>query len=495
MIAAATQQQFIGHRGAVSAAHPLAVDAGVAILRAGGSAIDAMVAAQAVLCVLAPEAGGIGGDALLLVNEPDGSVTAISGTGRWPIRADPDAPCHDGGASVTVPGLVGAWATANASYGRLSLKKCLAPAVELADKGIQVTRATAAAATQQRDRLVAGGAGEWTMAISAAGTVVQQPALAEVLRGLACDGPAILSTGPFARAIADVVRRHGGALTADDLAAHETLVTEPISTSFGGGRLYVQPSPTQGVLLAMSAEWLSNSSEREELEYSSTWLDHVGIELTEAVFQYRSRVAEGTALLSQSLAIDPIRAARRGGPRAYLHTAGVATADADGQVVSSLMSVFDDFGSCVFVPELGIVLNNRAGGFTTGPNRPQPGERPVHTLAPALWRGRDESVALATPGADGQIQTLLQVLCRWLLLGEDLQPAIAAPRWRSEAEVLLIESDHPNFDSLTHRGHPTVARPRGDGVFGAVVAVAFNRRDGSTQAWGDWRRDVSADAA
>src|SRR6185295_344565 len=94
--------------------------------------------------------------------------------------------------------------------------------------------------------------------------------------------------------------------------------------------------------------------------------------------------AQGEALLAHSLAIDFNKASHRGGPRAYLHTAGVAAADAQGDVVSSLVSVFDDFGSCVFVPELGITLNNRAGGFTTGANSAAPGKRPVHTLAPAL---------------------------------------------------------------------------------------------------------------
>ncbi len=96
--------------------------------------------------------------------------------------------------------------------------------------------------------------------------------------------------------------------------------------------------------------------------------DHVAIELTQAAFAHRSDVVLGEELLERVLQVDLEKASLRGGPRAYLHTAGVATSDADGRVVSSLVSVFDDFGSCVFVPELGITLNNRAGGFTTGAN-------------------------------------------------------------------------------------------------------------------------------
>jgi hypothetical protein len=131
-------------------------------------------------------------------------------------------------------------------------------------------------------------------------------------------------------------------------------------------------------------------------------LDHAGIELTEAAFAFRDRVHEGTSLLAQPLRIDLSRASRRGGPRAYLHTAGVAAADRFGTVVSSLLSVFDDFGSGVFVPEGGFVLNNRAGGFTAAPNDARPGKRPVHTLAPMLIETERGALALATPGADGQ---------------------------------------------------------------------------------------------
>lgn len=488
-------QLVSGYRGAVSAAHPLAVEAGITALRAGGSAVDAMIAAQAVLCVIAPEACGLGGDGLALVAEPDGAVTAINGTGRWPTHADPSAPCDDSGPSVTVPGLVDSWTTANADFGRLSLSSCLLPAITLADEGIPISDATIEAAAEQRDRLVAGGASGWVMATARAGEHVKQPILAEALRAIAGDGSTALATGAFARAIAGAVQLHGGALDLDDLADHHTLLTPSVSTNFGAGRLHVQPPPTQGVLLAMAGEWLSNASQRQQVEHSSIWLDHIGIELTEAVFQFRNRVAEGASLLGQPLEIDPVRAARRGGPRPYLHTAGVAVADANGQVVSSLVSVFDDFGSGVYVPELGITLNNRAGGFTEGPNRPRPGHRPVHTLAPALWSGPDETLALATPGADGQIQTLLQVMSRWRFLGDDLQQAINAPRWRSQGDELLLEDDHLNYQPLADRGHATVSRRRGDGVFGAVVAAAFERGDGSTRAWKDWRRDVSAGVA
>ena len=189
--------------------------------------------------------------------------------------------------------------------------------------------------------------------------------------------------------------------------------------------------------------------------------------------------------------MNPERASRRGGPRAYLHTAGVATADRHGMVVSSLISVFDDFGSAVFVPEAGIVLNNRAASFTDGDNAPAPGKRPVHTLAPALLeQGVGSILALATPGADGQVQTLLQVLSHLRYTGQDLALGLAAPRGRSESGQLLIEAGHHATAELRRRGHDVIERAPGDAVFGGVVAAGFT--GGAPYAAADWRRAIVA---
>jgi gamma-glutamyltranspeptidase/glutathione hydrolase len=218
------------------------------------------------------------------------------------------------------------------------------------------------------------------------------------------------------------------------------------------------------------------------------------VELTQAAFSLREDAAEGLALLPRLPPIDPERAERRGGPRAYLHTAGAAAADADGLVASSLVSVFDDFGSAVFVPEGGFTLNNRGAGFTGGANAFRPGARPVHTLAPALVTRGDEVVALSTPGADGQVQTLLQVILSWLVEGRDLAEVVAAPRWRSEDGRLLVERGHPARDDLAARGHEVVDTDRGDVRFGAVTAAGLV---GGEAPWAlpDWRRTTWAGVA
>jgi gamma-glutamyltranspeptidase/glutathione hydrolase len=164
--------------------------------------------------------------------------------------------------------------------------------------------------------------------------------------------------------------------------------------------------------------------------------------------------------------------------------------DAQGMVISSLVSVFDDFGSCLFVPELGITLNNRAGGFTDGANAAAPGKRPVHTLAPALLTTAQGVLALATPGADGQVQTLLQILVAIQRERLDLARAIARPRWRSENGLLLIEQSHAGIDRLAALGHRVTALADGEMRFGAVVCAG--RIDDEPVAAADWRREIAA---
>jgi gamma-glutamyltranspeptidase/glutathione hydrolase len=269
------------------------------------------------------------------------------------------------------------------------------------------------------------------------------------------------------------------------LNRHRSVVASPIETLWGELRIATQPPMSQGVLLNMAAVGMSRFADLPvELD------DHIAVELTEAAFAYRADVSQGSALLEHLLAADPQKASNRGGPRAYLHTAGVAAVDAQGRVVSSLVSVFDDFGSCVYVPELGITLNNRGAGFTEGANAFAPGKRPVHTLAPILVHTPQGVLGLATPGADGQVQTLLQILVALQREGVDLAQAVARPRWRSEGGKLLIERSHPRRDALAALGHQVVALPDGDVRFGAVVCAGWI--DEGPIGVADWRRETAA---
>ena len=472
-----------GHRGAVSTAHPLATSAGQFALTMGGNAVDATIAAQAVLCVIAPSACGLGGDALALIYEPGRGVVAVNGVGRSP--GDPTfTSVANRGSSVTVPGIVDAWSVMHARHGHLPLPVILEPAIGLARGPARLAGDVAKAVVEQRQRLSQGGADDWpVLGAALAGTAVTQPELADTLDEFARAGPACFYSGRLAEAMIGAIRRHGGLMSPSDLEAHRTMTGRPVATALDGVTLSVQPAPTQGVLLAMVFRHLAKLGIK-----TPDALDHCGIELTLSAFEHRDDAASAASLLALELHHDPREASRRRGPRAYLHTAGVAASDGSGQVVSSLVSVFDDFGSCIFVPEGGFTLNNRADGFTGGPNRPRPAAYPVHTLAPAMVETEGSVIGLATPGADGQIQTLAQVLSRMLLLSEPLPAALDAPRWRSEDGRLLIEDDHPSRNMLAQRGHDVVPLGAGDSRFGGIVCAGT--MGSAPFAAADWRREV-----
>ena len=475
-----------GQVGAVSAAHPLAVSAGQEMLARGGSAADAAIAAQAVLCVLMPDACGLGGDMLALVQTPGAAAQAVNGTGAAPMRLSRVS--DDGPDSITVPGIVDGWCCMSRLHGLVPLAQVLEPAMRLARSGIRISASLSVTVAKHRERLLQGGAGGWGLLGARAGDRLRQPELGALLECVGSAGRAAFYEGAAARRIAHAIGVLGGALDENDLAAHETVMATPIATCWDELTVSTQPPMTQGILLNMSVQALSRLGALDE-----SVTDHAAIELTNAAFAFRDRVAEGPSLLEHALPIDLERASNRGGPRAYLHTAGVACADAQGMVVSSLVSVFDDFGSCVFVPELGITLNNRAGGFTAGANSAASGKRPVHTLAPVLLQTPQGTLALATPGADGQVQTLLQVLMGLHLDDLDLAQAIARPRWRSENGVLLIEQSHAAVDRLRARGHRLTPCTVGDLRFGSVVSAGHI--DGEPIAVADWRRLAAAGVA
>jgi gamma-glutamyltranspeptidase/glutathione hydrolase len=482
---ASAASSAVAPRGAAASAHPSATQAAARTLRDGGSAVDAAIAAQAVICVVMPQAAGLGGDMLALVHD-HGQVAAVNGTGLSP-RSMPSVPENSGGTSVTVPGLVDGWVTMNARWGRLPLKTVLAPAIEVANVGVLPDATLAAAVGRHRARLEGGGAEDWSL-LSALkrphdGLWIQRR-LADLLQHVAKRGRAAFYSGPAAAAVVDAVGRCGGWLDLVDLADHVTPCPPPVTVDWGEGQVHVQPPMSQGVLLAMALQKVRRLvDDRVPID------DHVLVEVTEAAFAHRSSCLRGADLLNEDLRVDLLRAARRGGPRAYLHTAGVATVDRHGQVVSSLVSVFDDFGSGVFVPELGIVLNNRAAGFTDGDNTSAPGKRPVHTLAPAMVTSPFGVLGVATPGADGQVQTLLQVLTAMAFTGQSVDDAIDRPRWRTQDGDLLVETGHPATEALVAKGHRVVPMTPGADVFGAVVAAGTYP---TPRAVADWRRQGSS---
>ena len=480
-----------GALGTVACGHPLAASVGVETFRAGGGAVDAALGTAAALMVLMPEACGLGGDAFMLVRSPSGEITAINGSGAAGAAVAPPL-VPEGAAMAAVPGAVAAVCDAHARFGRLPLEQVLLPAVGLAGGGFPIGGGLLRMIQEERELLERGAPG-WVFLDPGLrrGSLVRQPELAGLLQRIGRHGARVFYEGHCARAIERAVGAAGGSLAAADLAEHATVVRAPLEGSYRGFDVVVQPPVSQAALVLMALDALERSGTSSAAERA-----HVLVEAIEAAFQRKHELnADGAAerLLCEPLDVDPARPAqRRGGPRGGLHTTSVAAAGADGQVVSMLVSVFDLFGCGVLVPECGFLLNDRLSGCSTEPGSPNavaPGRRPVHTLSPTLVSDAVRAFALCTPGGDGQVQTLSQLIDAIATDGANLPRALDRPRWRSSEGQLRIESDYDSevLASLERRGHDLVRMEPGAAAFGAAVAAGIDSRTGTPFAASDPR--------
>lgn len=487
----------VGSRGVVATAHPLATLAGVEVLRAGGNAVDAAIAAAGVACVVLPQMCGPGGDAFLLTYEAErGRVTAISGSGPAPRAASPEVyrqrgyhtMPREGILSVSVPGAVDAWVRALALAGTRPLAELLEPAISYAEEGFVVTPSLAADIWSQRVKLQADPVAREVFLPGGepprAGEVLRQPDLGQSLRRLARD-PADLYRGELARRLLACSQAGGGLFAPEDLASYASEVGDPLATTYRGMTVFQTTFPSQGFILLEGL----NILEGFDLGVPDTATAvHLMVEAQKLAFEDRLRFAGDPRrvpfplgrLLSKEYAarrrreIDPDRARPGwypGADRSDGDTTYLAVADGRGNAVSLIQSLSLAFGSGVMVPGTGILLNNRAGrGFTLMEGHPNclgPGKRTVHTLnCYMVFRGGELWLVGGTPGGDGQPQWNLQILVGLVDRGFDPATAVEFPRWTSypgtdpahwgEPEELRVEARMPAdvVAELERRGHP-----------------------------------------
>lgn len=486
-----------GRRGAAATGHPLATAAALRAYEAGGTALDAAFAAAYVLFVVMPDACGIGGDAMFTVRTAGGELVSFNGSGTSPRGFAGTVPA-DGARTTAVPGAVAALTAAHHRHGSLDPGFLLEPAVRHAREGFAVHDSLLVALARQRGRLERRAAGwELLTADLAPGRLFRQTALAEVIDAIGREDPDAFYEGPVAEAIEAAASVDAAQLCASDLASHETVVARPLSVSFRGATVFGQPPVAQAVLGLMALQVLDHLDDTDPVTRH-----HVAIEALKAAFTHRDRIADpdaGPALLELDLAVDRERARTRGGATGQAHTTGVACADATGMVVTMVVSVFDEFGCSRLVAPYGFVLNNRMFGFSSDPASPNaagPAKRPVHTLSPMLLDTGDVVLALSTPGADGQVQTLTQLLELIRVDGLSFTAALDAPRWRSIDGGLTVEEGFPApvAAALGSRDHAITWAPRGGEAFGAAVFAGFEPHTGSVFAAADLRRDAWAGA-
>lgn len=536
----ATRSVVWAPHGLVAAAHPLAVQIGIDVLREGGSAVDAAIAVNAALGLMEPTSCGIGGDLFALVWDAEsGRLHGLNASGRAPAalraemvpaRANGTMPLYSPYA-WTVPGAADGWFTLHERFGRLPIERLLEPSIRYAEEGFPVTQVIAGA--WARSARVFGekpGFAEVFLPGGRApreGEIFRNPALARSYRLMAEGGRKAFYEGEIAREIVAFSERNGGFFSLEDLAGHRSDWVEPLSTEYRGVTLWELPPNGQG-LAALQMLNILETFDLRSMGRDSADFWHVMAEAKKLAFADRARYYADpdftdlpvAGLLSKEYArrraalIDMKRAARSVDPGNPALEEGDTTflvaADSRGNMVSLIQSNYTGFGSGYVVPSLGFGIQNRGTLFTLEeghPNRLEPGKRPFHTIIPAfLTRDGEPWVAFGLMGGAMQPQGHVQIVVNLVDFGMNLQEAGDAPRFNhsgssqptgtlmSDGGALHLESGIPVEvrRELVRRGHRLEDAV---GIFGGYQAVALSpvgagwagatesRKDGCAQGY------------
>jgi gamma-glutamyltranspeptidase/glutathione hydrolase len=507
--------------GLVATDNHLATAAGIAVLRDGGSAVDAAVAAAAVCTVTQPHRTGIGGDLFALVYDArTREVQAYNGSGVAPKSLDrgafPNGYPKGGPRVATVPGVLAAFADLMEDHGHLGLERALAPAIQYAEEGFPVSDGLAEGFVDSGARLdeecarVFGPVGRFPRA----GEILQQTDLAQTLREVVAQGTAAFYGGDLGARFADGLATMGGHITLDDLAAHATDRPEPMAVTYRGLRIFGQPPVSQGHILLEELA-IAEGLDIKEYPWGSADLVHQMVEIKKMAFADRDAYAgdpKHVGFEVERLFDRPFVAARRraiparaseradAGALAALatDTTYMAIVDRDGNAVSLIESVFSEFGSASMVPGTGILLNDRLTGFSldaASPNVLASGKRPIHTLNTVIALGGvTPRLVFGTPGRHAQVQTNFQLAVALIDHGMDVQQAIEEPRWYHESgRALKIENRfaQQTRKGLTAKGHEVTLVGDWAEVTGGAQAIAIDE-NGVFSGGADPRREGNA---
>jgi gamma-glutamyltranspeptidase/glutathione hydrolase len=548
LLAAALSVTAASPRGAVATAHPLASEAAAAVLRAGGNAADAAVAAAFALSVVESHSSGLGGGGFALYWDARAEKAyALDFREVAPAAARADMflldgkpqprRSLDGGLAVAVPGAVRGYAELARRFGTRPLAELVAPAAAVAERGFRVGRGYAEAAARRRECLAGdpAAAGEFLrrgedgrLAPLPVGARLVRRDLARTLRLIGRRGPDAFYRGPLAEKIAAAVRARGGVLTADDLARYATRERTPLEGSYRGRRVVSFPPPSSGGAIVIALlQALEGEDPRAGGYRPERWL-HAQIELEKRLYARRAALfadpafapglaAEVKALLSPEAAralraqvgARATPAADLGAGRAAVapeapHTTHVSVVDGEGNAVALTTTVNYFFGACVVVPGTGILLNDEMDDFEvapgvpnayglvgTGLNVPAPGKIPLSSMAPTFLldaQGRLELV-VGSPGGSTIPTTVAQVISHWVDDGMRLDEALGAPRLHHQylPDVVMVEPnglEAATAAALAARGHALEVAKR---PIGNAMAVRIDWETGSREAASDPR--------
>ena len=506
--------------GMAATSHPMATLVALDVLRAGGNAVDAAVAAVAVQCVVEPAMTGIGGDCFVLLAPAEGGVVALNGSGRAPAAAtaerlrelgvdELEGTVH----SVTVPGAVDAWARLVERHGTRDLVELLQPAIRCAEEGFVVTPRVAWDWARDGERLLQSSGGRVIYLpddrAPVAGQKMRLPALARTLKTIAAHGPDAFYRGELAERMVAYLSSEGGLHTRDDFAAASGEFVTPIRTTYRGLEVYECPPNGQGVIALLMLNILEGF-DLGALEPDGVERLHLEAEATRLAYRDRNACLADPAavdvpvgrLLDQGYAaqlrarIDPERVlVDLPAPLLPEHrdTVYLTVVDRERNVVSFINSVFDSFGSGLVCPETGVLFHNRGKSFSLDPAHPNviaPDKRPMHTIIPALAfeHGRP-TIAFGVMGGHYQPVGHAHVVTNLVDFGLDPQAALDAPRAFAQDGELRLERGiaRATAEALARLGHRVVSagRPLGGGQVividharGVLLGGSDPRKDG-----------------
>jgi gamma-glutamyltranspeptidase/glutathione hydrolase len=517
----------ITQQGMVATSQTLASQAGAQILAKGGSAVDAAIAANAVLGVVEPMMNGIGGDLFVIYwDAKSGKLTGLNASGPAPRALSADflkkqgfQSIPEGIHSVTVPGAVDGWAKMHARFGKLPWKELFQAAIAYAEEGFPVT--------EDAQRYWAGSAAPLRSQAETArvylpagraprvGEVFKNPEMGRALRMLAEKGPDIFYKGEIADAILKTSKSLGGTMTGADLASFSAEWVEPISSEYRGWHVYELPPNGQGIAALEMLNIMDAMPAGKGSPYTADEL-HRRIEAMKLAYsdlRYNGdpRFADipVRGLLSKdyarkrAAAINPGKAncAVAAGMPVFGETTYLTTVDKDGNIASWIQSLYDYFGSRVTVEGMGFLLHDRGQNFTLAPGSPNilaGGKRPSHTIIPGFMENGDQHIGFGIMGGSNQAMAHAQFVSNIVDYGMNVQQAIEAARFRKNGAPgcdVRIEGRVPAaaVRGLSDRGHQVqVVREYDSAVTGRGQAILFNSTTKTKFGASDPRADGSA---
>jgi len=516
-----------GNRAAVATSHPLATLTAAETLKSGGNAVDAAIAAAALLCVVEPQSTGIGGDCFALYSPANETRTiAYNGSGRAPAAATVDwfqrqgieAIAQHSAHAVTIPGAVDGWCRLNADYGRKDLADLLQPAIDYAQTGYPI-QPRIAYDWERSVKTLSHDANAKALFLPQghplkAGQRHSQPKLAQTLKVLAEKGRDGFYQGAIAQDMVNHLQSLGGLHTLEDFATAAGEYVQPISTNYHGFEVVECPPNGQGitVLLMLNilqgiplSDYAPNSAERIHYCTEAARLAYRDRNLCVADPAYASIPID--QLLSDDYATQ-LRQSIRGDraltklPPSLLpdhpHTVYLCVVDDEGNAISFIQSVFHSFGSGIVTPNTGILLHSRGSGFQLNPDHPNhiaPGKRPFHTIIPGMLRKEDQVVMpFGVMGAAYQPTGQMHLLTNLIDYGMDVQTALDFPRFFYQSDVLQLEHGiEPSVaDTLRSMGHKVQPAPEplggGQGIWidhdhKVLIGGSDPRKDGCAIAY------------